>query len=94
MAEQPNVEIDLKELGKFQAKDKRVKYTQSDMKKPTSLQGKKSVKALMDDDPSGQRSGQLPSLKQTLLTTNCEVLGRSINIYSLVSTLLSRGITE
>ena len=48
LSELPNVEIDLAEFGKFQAMNKQVMYAPMNKMKPAGLQGKQTVKALMD----------------------------------------------
>jgi hypothetical protein len=48
MSELPSVEIDLNEFGKFQAMNKQVMYAPLNKNKPPGLQGKQTVKALMD----------------------------------------------
>ena len=53
MSEQSNVEIDLADFGKFQAMNKQVMYAPLNKMKPTGLQGKQTVKALMDYGTQG-----------------------------------------
>lgn len=53
MSEQSNVEIDLADFGKFQAMNRQVMYAPLNKMKPTGLQGKQTVKALMDYGTQG-----------------------------------------
>jgi len=62
LSESANVEIDLLEFGKFQAMNRQVMYAPFNKMKPAGLQGKQTVKALMDFGASG-RSNQLPALQ-------------------------------
>ena len=57
MGENANIEIDLAEFGKFQAMNRQVMYAPMNKLKPTGLQGKQTVKALMDFGTQGQRGG-------------------------------------
>jgi len=68
MSEESNVEIDLAEFGKFQAMNKQVMYAPMNKMKPSGLQGKQTVKALMDFGTQGQRGGQLPALDDPRLS--------------------------
>ena len=68
MSEQPNIEIDLAEFGKFQAMNRQVMYAPMNKMKPAGLQGKQTVKALMDYGTQGQRGGQLQPLDDPRLT--------------------------
>lgn len=68
MSEESNVEIDLAEFGKFQAMNRQVMYAPMNKMKPSGLQGKQTVKALMDYGTQGQRGGQLPALDDPRLS--------------------------
>ena len=48
MASQPNVEIDLGELGKFQSIEGQVMYAPVNRSKPAGREGKQTVRTLMD----------------------------------------------
>ena len=68
LSELPNVEIDLAEFGKFQAMNKQVMYAPMNKMKPSGLQGKQTVKALMDYGTQGQRGQQLQPLEDPRLS--------------------------
>ena len=68
MSEQSNVEIDLADFGKFQAMNRQVMYAPLNKMKPTGLQGKQTVKALMDYGTQGQRAGQLQPIDDPRLS--------------------------
>ena len=56
------------EFGKFQAMNRQVMYAPMNKMKPAGLQGKQTVKALMDYGTQGQRGGQLQPLDDPRLT--------------------------
>jgi len=55
LGESPNVEIDLGEYGKFQGMNRMIMYAPLNKMKPPGLQGKQTVKALMESGTQGQR---------------------------------------
>lgn len=62
LSENDNVEIDLMEYGKFQSMNRQVMYAPLNKFKPSGLQGKQTVKALIDFGTQGQRAGALQPL--------------------------------
>ena len=62
LGESPNVEIDLGEYGKFQGMNRMIMYAPLNKMKPPGLQGKQTVKALMESGTQGHRGQQLPPL--------------------------------
>lgn len=63
LSENQNVEIDLADFGKFQGIQGQVMYAPLNKQKPSGMQGKQTVKGLIDYNVSqGSRGGQLPPI--------------------------------
>jgi len=67
LAEGSNVEVDLHEFGKFSSIQRQVIYAPFNKQKPAALQGKQTVKSLMDlsSQEKPKPTSKLPGIKGT-----------------------------